>query len=72
MLQNISYLLKGDLFLLGFSVLDEIVVWPGEILDCPTCGPNDKELVMSFYTFCVEMLMSIFHDIMDIAADFIM
>ena len=52
-------------------MLDEIVVWPGEVPDCPTCGPNDKIETFSFYSLYIEMLMSIFHDIMDIPADFI-
>ena len=59
MFPHLSYLLKGDLFLLGFSVLDEIVVWPGEIPDCPTCGPNDKKSVISFYILYVKIQMGI-------------
>ena len=36
-----KYLPKGDLFRLGLLMLDEVVVWPVEIPESPTCGPKD-------------------------------
>jgi len=48
------HLVKGDLFRLGFSALDEVVVWAVEVLECPTGGPTAVDVtIISSYIFIV-------------------